>query len=458
MDLRLNKFFSVLRDFLFFGAQSRLSDHFRRLGQEFFWVGLGQGAALIGGLFGVRLLTGVLNPVNYGELALGLTIATFSQQLILGPLTISFTRFFPYAWESGKLRIYFKSVIQLLTVVTAAICIFAVVGGSWLKFSSRSDWLAISIVAVAFSLVAGFNTCIDGMQNAARQRKIVAFHQGIGAWLRPLAAVGLVILLGNRSVMAMSGYVLAAAVIFLSQLHFLRRIILPKISLEPTGEMREVREWVKRTIGYAWPFACWGVFTWLQSSSDRWALQLYTGTNAVGLYAVLYQLGYYPVQLLSNLMIALISPVLYARAGDATDPSRMYEARRLNQWIIIGMLILTVMGTLLAFVLKDNVFHLLAAPQYWSVSVLMPWMVAAGGFFATGQVASVSLMLGTRTTVLIAPKITTAILGISLNLLGASKWGLKGVVFAQVAVTSVYFGWVVSLASLTAVNKLGVQA
>jgi O-antigen/teichoic acid export membrane protein len=200
-----------------------------------------------------------------------------------------------------------------------------------------------------------------------------------------------------------------------------------------------------------------GVFSWLQTSSDRWALQFYTGTNAVGFYAVLYQLGYYPVLLLSNLITALISPVLFARVGDATDPNRMRDARRLNQWIIVGMLALTIVCTLLAFLVSDRVFRLLANPHYWSVSGLMPWMVAAGGFFASGQVAALSLMLGTRTTVLIAPKITTAILGVSLNLLGASKWGLKGVVLAQVAVALVYLGWVVSLSCLTAVDKLGVE-
>jgi O-antigen/teichoic acid export membrane protein len=253
---KLNK----LKDLPFFAAESRWSERWRRLRQEFLWVGLGQGAAVIGGLLGVRMLTGVLDPVNYGELALGLTLSTFSQQLIFGPLTISFTRFFPHAWENGKLGAYFKSVIQLLTVVTAAVCVIAALGGGWLMAAGRSGWLTLVLAALALSLLAGYNSCLDGMQNAARQRKTVGFHQGVGAWLRPLYAVGVVILLGTRSVMAMGGYVLAAATLFLSQLYFLRRVILAKASLEPRIVQRDVHDWGKRFGRYAWPFACWGSF------------------------------------------------------------------------------------------------------------------------------------------------------------------------------------------------------
>src|SRR5438874_2297495 len=54
--------------------------------------------------------------------------------------------------------------------------------------------------------------------------------------------------------------------------------------------------------GYAWPFAAWGIFTWMQTASDRWALQG-RGTSEVGFYAALYQLGYYPMTLLSGFLV-----------------------------------------------------------------------------------------------------------------------------------------------------------
>lgn len=47
-----------------------------RFGSEFVWVAIGLGLATVGGAVGVRLLTGVLSPSTYGELALIITLAS----------------------------------------------------------------------------------------------------------------------------------------------------------------------------------------------------------------------------------------------------------------------------------------------------------------------------------------------------------------------------------------------
>ena len=56
---------------------------FRRLSIEGSWIVIGQGAAVAGSLVGVRLMTGLLAPAAYGELALGMTAATLVNQAIL---------------------------------------------------------------------------------------------------------------------------------------------------------------------------------------------------------------------------------------------------------------------------------------------------------------------------------------------------------------------------------------
>ena len=63
------------------------SSRFRRLGHEFFWITLGQAVAVSGALVGVRVLTGLLAPEAYGQLALGMTLATLVNQIVLGPLS-----------------------------------------------------------------------------------------------------------------------------------------------------------------------------------------------------------------------------------------------------------------------------------------------------------------------------------------------------------------------------------
>jgi O-antigen/teichoic acid export membrane protein len=66
--------------------ESHLSERFRRLSKEGLWIVTGQVATIAGSLVGVRILTGLMTSRQYGELALGMTIATLVNQVILGPL------------------------------------------------------------------------------------------------------------------------------------------------------------------------------------------------------------------------------------------------------------------------------------------------------------------------------------------------------------------------------------
>jgi len=429
-----------------FAIPSPTFARFQKLGREFFWVGLGQGLAALGGVVGVRLLTNVLDPTSYGELALGMTIATLVQQLALGPLSGAFLRFFAPAQEANQLGAYLQGVRVLLGRVTI---ILLAVGGLFslgLWAFGHVEWLALVLAALIFSLLSSYNAALNGMQNAARQRVIVAWHQGLGQWLRFLMAVALVAVLGAFSSVAMMGYALAFVVVLGSQLLFFRRKILPLSTSQPVVEPDDVEDWTRKMRGYAWPFATWGLFTWVQMSSDRWALQTFGVTSDVGLYAVIYQLGYYPITLLSGLIVQLVAPILFDRAGDGSDLVRLNHTHRLSGVLVLVAALLTVLGTILAFLLHTPIFLLLAAPEYRGVSSLLPWMVLSGGLFASGQIAVLSILSGVNSRGLVVPKIVTALLGITLNFIGAYWFGLRGVVFANVTFSLVYLVWILYLA------------
>ncbi|HEV2070110.1 MAG TPA: hypothetical protein VGR26_09980, partial [Acidimicrobiales bacterium] len=66
----------------------------RRLGREAAWVAAGQAAAALGAFVGVAVLTNVLDPTTYGELALGITLASLAQLVAWSPITAAVLRFF----------------------------------------------------------------------------------------------------------------------------------------------------------------------------------------------------------------------------------------------------------------------------------------------------------------------------------------------------------------------------
>jgi O-antigen/teichoic acid export membrane protein len=105
-----------------------------------------------------------------------------------------------------------------------------------------------------------------------------------------------------------------------------------------------------------------------------------------------------------------------------------------------------VVGTFVAFLFHNQIFCLVVAPQYRHVAGFLPYMVLAGGLFASGQIASTIFLIAGKTERLLGPKIGTAVMCILLNLAGAYRFGVAGVVLANVTFSLAYLIWVLVLA------------
>jgi Membrane protein involved in the export of O-antigen and teichoic acid len=429
-----------MSEFLSTVSNAFRSDRFRRLSIEGSWIILGQVMAVLGSLIGVRILTGMMSPAAFGELALGMTVATLVGQVVIGPLGNGVTRFYAPAVEQGALDGYFKSVGRMVLWATGIILILAMIAVAGLQLSGRQVWIAIVTAAFFFAIFSGYNSMLSGIQNAARQRSIVALHQGVEPWARFLGAAGLMIWLGATSTVAMVGYCAAVTLVLLSQFLFFRK----STPAYQSGTGNE-KQWQENIWNYSWPFASWGLFTWAQLASDRWALELFATTREVGLYAVLYQLGYYPMSMATGMAVQLLMPIFYQRAGDASDSRRNANVSSLS-WRLAGFALgVTGAAFLLALLLHTQIFRIFVGKQYASISYLLPWMLLAGGVFASGQTLSLNLMSQMKTHVMARAKIVTAISGILFNYAGAYLFGIRGVVSAGVLFSFFYFLWVALL-------------
>jgi O-antigen/teichoic acid export membrane protein len=232
----------------------------------------------------------------------------------------------------------------------------------------------------------------------------------------------------------------------LSQLWSLRALLKRHLKLPTEAPQKLQVDWSREIWRFSWPFSTWGVFSWLQQVSDRWALGLFGTTAEVGAYAVVFQLGYTPIGLLTGLMMTLIGPILYARVGDASDRMRLAGANTVIYQLVRVNLALTAIAFAVAFFLHKMIFHFLTSPEFRADSYLLPWVVLAGGLFAAGQFLLIKLGLELRSKDQISIKIGTAVIGITANLAGAWLFGVEGVAAALVVFSVVFFVLSVRLA------------
>ena len=181
-----------------------------------------------------------------------------------------------------------------------------------------------------------------------------------------------------------------------------------------------------------------GAFTWAQTASDRWALELLCSTESVGQYAVLNQIGFQSLSLLIGSISYFLIPILYNRAGSLEQAGQFREANRLNNWYLCFNAVLTMGLCSVFWFFGAGVVRLLSAEKYVPIASLLPIMALAGGLFNFGQTYSMRFMFGLQTQQLLYPKIGAALIGVCLNFYAVSHYGLVGLVWAAVIGQMIY--------------------
>ena len=416
------------------------STRLKRLVGENLWILAGSAIAIIGSLGLVRLLTEYLTPTQYGELALALTVANLINQVVMCGLISGIGRFYSIAKEHQALHAYRHESYLLLARATIAIVSIGLSLVLLAYFSSQTNWITLIVVTILFATISSYNSVFSDVQNAARNRSIAAANNSLDTLLKILLSFLALYFFAVSATTVMLAYAFAGVAV-LSTNHLSLKYAIPPTAAQTNTSDPKSDVWKTQIWSYAWPFSVWGLFTWGQQASDRWALQLFSSTNEVGVFAVLFQLGYAPVLMMSGIFSGFLTPIFFQRAGDATNNERTLSVHRINWRVSSCLLAMTALGFLVAWPLHNYVFAIFVSLDYREYSHLLPWFVLSGGLFATGQMLVLKILSEIRSKILIVVKIGTALVGIGLNILGAWLGGLNGIVIAMVGFSAAYFLW-----------------
>jgi O-antigen/teichoic acid export membrane protein len=407
-----------------------------RLGKEAVWAGTGQALIVFSAIIAVPLLTSVLTPTEYGELALAMSGFSLVQQLAFAPVSSAALRYFSSSYEAKRLLPYLAAIYRLLGRSSRRVIGPTIVAACVLLLAGQADMMVLLVCTATYAVVAGINSSLESIQIGARHRAAAALHQGLGQLGRVLLAWTAARMLGGSATMTMAGYAVATVLLFGSEWRYVRRLT-RRDSETTANRVSTTNLEVDRLQDYGRPFVLWSAFTWMWTAADRWSLQLFAGPESVGLYAVLYQIGYGPLIMVTALVEQLIAPVLFGHAGDGSDTARLAAANQIcNRLVVVGLAGTVGLG------IAASLFHAelfaVAAPGYASISSLLPFLVISAGLFSCGQLTALRALIAGRSDVLVKPKIASAIVGITISAAAAAIGGVQAVAAGGIISSAIY--------------------
>lgn len=404
---------------------------------------VGQVLTFLGGFAAIKILTSSLGPRGYGELALGLTIAGFLNMFVYGPIGQVVLRFFSVYQERKILTTYFYLLKKIHLASVLILLFIAGVTGALVYLQVDREWALLVIMASLFGTVSGINGSLSSLQSAIRQRKIVALHQGMDAWLRPALAVVAIYLFRNSGHNALLGFLVGTLVITLSQYWYALKN--KNIRTHWDGDVQSQatqKKALREFTAYASPFVFFSGFAAVSLYADRWVLQGLFGEQGVGVYAAIYQIANAPIAIASGMVSQLMVPIIFERAGTmATKEQSRNSSRLLNQAVaVLSAAMLLIIAA--AYLFGEPIVRVLTTSAFAEYHQLL-WVLALSlAVFNIGQLLVMKGLNAHRPGIYIWPKVAQAAAFLIVTYLLAQGMGIMGVAIALCASSFLYLAMV----------------
>jgi len=398
-------------------AYHKAKNQILHMGKEAFWVVSGQILSVAILFAGVRLMTHVMSPVEYGKLAIIMSIVNGVLYSVGQSLKMAATRYYSVMANDKNPDWYWNSLLKIIGYAASVFIGFAVL---CFFFNIGMIWSMASLLG----FIVLVNAIVFGVQNGARNRKAFVFHQVVFDGARFCLAFIFASNLTGSALDAVTGFVVAGIMVMFSQLYFFLK---QKSKFYCENSSTDTKR-LKQFYSYTWPLIIGGVLGWVQIFSDRWAIKFLVSYADVGVYFVLYQTMYslwvYGTSMLDNFLGA----IFFSKVKDCSDPLAFMKMLKINEYVTGVYLICVLCCFLLLVPLKGFLCSLLFAEEYRTAADLLPWMTLSGGLYGIGQQLLYSVYGGASSRRIIPVRIISMLGAIALHFAGAFYWGLKGVV------------------------------
>jgi O-antigen/teichoic acid export membrane protein len=393
----------------YFSKIKSLSDRVMQLRHEMIWILTGQFLGLAGGFVNIKVLTNIMGPEGYGQLALGLTIAGIYNLFVYGPVANVVARFFAVYRERGDLGAYFSVLKKSHRGLAIGLSVLSLAAGGFTGILAGREWAAIVFLSLLFGIVSGVNASYLTLMNAIRQRKVVALHQGGDVWLRLGMSVALLFLFRNSSQYALLGYLSGTLFVTVSQSMFARKNEeIRRHWNEMPSDPRHEKDCAREYLGYATPFVVFAGFGAISMYADRWIIQGLYGEGDVGIYSAIYSIANAPITLLFAIINQMMVPIIFEKAGDMTTMSQAESSSNLLRVTVMLSCAIVFPITCVAYFFGEPLVRITTNETFATYHQVL-WISIMGlSIYNVGQLIGLKGLFFNRPNIYLWPKVLHA--------------------------------------------------
>lgn len=363
------------------------------------------------GFISIPIITRLFPPEEYGIYALVIATVTVFSTLI-GWLSMSIIRFYPAYEHDKKLNEFYGTILKLTVISISSLSIFscAVLLAAKSIISSQLYsllWLGIVVFIFTSSFVV--------FQHFLRARRQVSWYSCFAVW-KSVTAVGfglLLILMLHLGVEGLLwGTILSLAII----LPLLGKKAIGTVSF---GSSKKSISLTKEMARYSFPLVIGNLAGLILSLSDRYVLQLFRGSQQVGIYSASYNISEYSISMIVTLLMLASGPIGMALWEKGSIKKSQEFVSKVTRYYLL-ICIPAVVGL---SVLSKPLIALLTGQEYFGGYKIIP-LVSLGVFFlGLQQKFQAGFLYYKRTIFITILTITSGLLNLGLNFLLIPKHG-----------------------------------
>jgi len=396
------------------GASAELARRFRR---DFLTYLPARLIPAVVGLATVMAFTRLFSPESYGRYALVLAAGGIVLVVLGGWLRECTIRFLPDERAAGTEDAFFVRIVAMALWATVvplgALAVLLIVPGAIGRYRDLLPWAAAWVTAGLLFVPLGAS-----LQAGLLARRY-ALWEAVRAVLGLALALVYVYVVRRDVAGAFAGMVGATILIGVFVARELRLVDRVR---RVRGERQQPAFRLSDLLGYGLPLVGWAAGLETLNLADRFILQWFRGSEAVGIYASNYYLADGGTALLMLPLLAAVKPlVMHGWAAGGTD-----DVQELVTAATRTLLLLLLPALAATAAMARPIAALFLDPAYREGYLVLPLVVAGVGAWGMGQLGHTGLQVTRRTGTMLAGVLVCATVNVGLNLVAVPRWGYIG--------------------------------